>query len=820
MTPRWLIPALPLIIACALVLVALTRSSAAGPVIVYKDPVAANLFLGGAPLVIHDLVANIPSDRGVKEFQIGIQFDPQVVSVQVEEGTFLSATGRPTTCQTSKPLNSRIILRCDSSGDLPAPTSGGELARITVAPLNSLKLKATTNNGIFTTITNLLSEASLIDTQGATIPIHEAYHSYISVRALEGDLNVDCEVNIIDQQIIASRYLTSFGSLLYDPKYDLEPPQGDGDIDVKDLQFVYGRTGSTCDNPIPSQPPLPPPVVPPTPVPTPTFTPPATETATPTITTTPTQTQTPTTTATPVSTATHTPTPTVTETVTATMTPATPAPTTTGTPDVTETVTATATGTPTSTVTATTTPTPTKTPTPTSTATGTATVTATATKTADPTATKTSSPTPTATETAIPTGTKTPTRTPTPTKTVVTQTPTATKTAVTKTPTATPAVGEGCTPGFWLNNLLAWEATNYRPGDSFEAVFERDVVTGDPTLHQIISLGGGGFFALSRHAVAALLNADHPDIQAHPDVDTAAKVIALWQAAFDSGDWQLIEDTKNLFEQANESLCVLDADGRPKPVTATPSATPTVASTGTPVVTATPSKTPPAATATATVVPITGDGCTPGFWRNNLLAWGPTGYAPGDSFPTVFDRPELMLGDPTLHQVLGLPGGGFFALSRHAVAALLNAAHPDIAAHPDVDTPAKIIAMWQLAIDSKDAALIEQTKNFLEQANESGCAVDAHGGVHPHDVSPFLEKTPLAQQVDGKSSATCRADVNGDGVVNIADVTLVAAAMHTSSGDERWNPRADIDRNGRVDLADLTIIASHVLLVCEGPQQP
>ena len=48
---------------------------------------------------------------------------------------------------------------------------------------------------------------------------------------------------------------------LYGTRYDLEPSvspggiNGDGDVDVKDIQFVFGRQGSTCANPNPPQPP-------------------------------------------------------------------------------------------------------------------------------------------------------------------------------------------------------------------------------------------------------------------------------------------------------------------------------------------------------------------------------------------------------------------------------------------------------------------------------------------------------------------------------------------------------------------------------------
>jgi hypothetical protein len=48
--------------------------------------------------------------------------------------------------------------------------------------------------------------------------------------------------------------------MLYSKWYDLEPQSHDLDIDIKDLQKVYGRDGSTCQNPVPAQLPLPPPV--------------------------------------------------------------------------------------------------------------------------------------------------------------------------------------------------------------------------------------------------------------------------------------------------------------------------------------------------------------------------------------------------------------------------------------------------------------------------------------------------------------------------------------------------------------------------------
>jgi hypothetical protein len=63
----------------------------------------------------------------------------------------------------------------------------------------------------------------------------------------------------LDQQAIAFRYGSSLSMLLYDKWFDLEPATKDFDVDVKDLQKVWGRDGSTCQNPIPNQSPLPPP---------------------------------------------------------------------------------------------------------------------------------------------------------------------------------------------------------------------------------------------------------------------------------------------------------------------------------------------------------------------------------------------------------------------------------------------------------------------------------------------------------------------------------------------------------------------------------
>ena len=77
----------------------------------------------------------------------------------------------------------------------------------------------------------------------------------VTVRILEGDLDLDCDVDVTDEQLISFRYGAFFGSALYSKWYDLEPEFHDLDIDIKDVQKVFGRQGSTCQVPIPAQPP-------------------------------------------------------------------------------------------------------------------------------------------------------------------------------------------------------------------------------------------------------------------------------------------------------------------------------------------------------------------------------------------------------------------------------------------------------------------------------------------------------------------------------------------------------------------------------------
>ncbi|HMP41969.1 MAG TPA: hypothetical protein PKA05_16440, partial [Roseiflexaceae bacterium] len=112
-----------------------------------------------------------------------------------------------------------------------------------------------------------------------------------------------------------------------------------------------------------------------------------------------------------------------------------------------------------------------------------------------------------------------------------------------------PPGGQGCTPGYWKQRHHFDSWVGYLPSTSFEAVVGRDV-PGTPTMLDALNANGGGINALMRHTAAALLNS-----QSINYAYSTAQVISMFQAAFDSGNY---EPTKDLFDTANNAGCPLN----------------------------------------------------------------------------------------------------------------------------------------------------------------------------------------------------------------------------------------------------------------------
>jgi hypothetical protein len=130
---------------------------------------------------------------------------------------------------------------------------------------------------------------------------------------------------------------------------------------------------------------------------------------------------------------------------------------------------------------------------------------------------------------------------------------------------------------------------------------------------------------------------------------------------------------------------------------------------------------------TTTTVPPGQEGCTPGFWKQpqHLDAW--VTYTPGQTLESVFDVPDAFgLDNVTLLEALSLEGGSTTAdaaevLLRQAVAALLNAASPE------VDYPlteAEIIARVNAALASGDRDTILALAEELDTFNNLFCPLD------------------------------------------------------------------------------------------------
>ena len=68
-------------------------------------------------------------------------------------------------------------------------------------------------------------------------------------------------------------------------------------------------------------------------------------------------------------------------------------------------------------------------------------------------------------------------------------------------------------------------------------------------------------------------------------------------------------------------------------------------------------------------------------------------------------------------------------------------------------------------------------------------------------ISSFVSVRAISNALPG--------NINGDGIVNMKDVAVVARAFGSRPGDPNWNPIADIDGDGIVDQTDLSIVVGN-----------
>jgi hypothetical protein len=143
-------------------------------------------------------------------------------------------------------------------------------------------------------------------------------------------------------------------------------------------------------------------------------------------------------------------------------------------------------------------------------------------------------------------------------------------------------------------------------------------------------------------------------------------------------------------------------------------------------------------------IPGGGEGCTPGFWKNNADKWNASAwcdlFSPSMKISDVFELDEpltIFIGgnpnksssyitDPTLLQALGANGGGVNAMIRHGVAAMLNACS-DCVNYPNND-PFEIVLMIEDTLNGVPGAYsVDELHYMFAGWNEYGCPVNQKG---------------------------------------------------------------------------------------------
>jgi hypothetical protein len=176
-----------------------------------------------------------------------------------------------------------------------------------------------------------------------------------------------------------------------------------------------------------------------------------------------------------------------------------------------------------------------------------------------------------------------------------------------------------------------------------------------------------------------------------------------------------------------------------------------------------PSETPPP--------PQTGEGCSPGYWRQEHHYDDWVVYSPDDSASAVLGRD---VGDITLGEAVALGGGGPRALLRQTVAALLNASNPDVGY---AYTTGEVISMFQAAYDSEQ---YEATKDLFDLANNAGCPLGNDG---PEEPGPPEEENP--PEAPGQESQVTICHIPSGNPENAHTITVGASAVpaHLAHGD-------------------------------------
>ena len=183
-----------------------------------------------------------------------------------------------------------------------------------------------------------------------------------------------------------------------------------------------------------------------------------------------------------------------------------------------------------------------------------------------------------------------------------------------------------------------------------------------------------------------------------------------------------------------------------------------------------------------------GEGLTPGYWKQtqHFSQWYT--YTQSQNYNSIFGlTPAQEDSSLTMLGALGRGGGANAALGRHAAAALLNAANPNISY---AYTTAQIIAMVQNAYATGS---LETTKNLLAVENEKeadltpGGSTSTSGGPVLPGFGADADTGPGPTFVEG-STAKFTFVVTNPGVISLANVVVVDDNETPGNTADDYNP--------------------------------
>jgi len=199
--------------------------------LVWIDPPEKTTQLSEGNFTVDVAIANV-TDLG--SFQFVLAFSPNIVHAEgVELGDFLGSTGRnitPVGPEIDNQLGT-VSFGAASYGEQAGADGSGVLATITFSPqangVSSLHLQGVQ-------VTDTVPETISVDLQDGQVTVTDS---------IPGDLDGDCDVDVVDIMIVASHWGAVEGEPRYDPACDMD---SDGDIDVVDIMLVASHWGSTC----------------------------------------------------------------------------------------------------------------------------------------------------------------------------------------------------------------------------------------------------------------------------------------------------------------------------------------------------------------------------------------------------------------------------------------------------------------------------------------------------------------------------------------------------------------------------------------------